>query len=100
MDLRGGWRVKPQTLNCTSHRLRYTTAPNPHSTLSHSPIAPPFTNRSALHRSHSPSPIVSPYTECFALHRWFRPTAIASRTCLRMDWWKHSGLSSPIASEV
>ncbi|KAG0152248.1 hypothetical protein CROQUDRAFT_85992 [Cronartium quercuum f. sp. fusiforme G11] len=28
--------------------LRYTTAPNPHSTLSHSPITPPFTDRSPL----------------------------------------------------
>ncbi|KAG0147333.1 hypothetical protein CROQUDRAFT_476335 [Cronartium quercuum f. sp. fusiforme G11] len=48
MDLRGGWRVKPQTLICTPHRLRYTTAPNPHSTLSHSPITPPSTDRSPL----------------------------------------------------
>ncbi|KAG0146328.1 hypothetical protein CROQUDRAFT_523649 [Cronartium quercuum f. sp. fusiforme G11] len=50
MDLRGGWRVKPQTLICTPHRLRYTTAPNPHSTLSHSPIV----NFDIVHSSPSP----------------------------------------------
>ncbi|KAG0139372.1 hypothetical protein CROQUDRAFT_101634 [Cronartium quercuum f. sp. fusiforme G11] len=71
--------------------LRYTTAPNPHSTLSHSPIAPPFTNRSALttntdrtphHPSFRPTPNVSPYTDGFALQQ------------------SRHGLSSPIASEV
>ncbi|KAG0150548.1 hypothetical protein CROQUDRAFT_176844 [Cronartium quercuum f. sp. fusiforme G11] len=43
-----------------------TPAPNPHSTLSpspitlsHSPITLPFTNRSALQQSFCPTPIVS-----------------------------------------
>ncbi|KAG0149117.1 hypothetical protein CROQUDRAFT_89442 [Cronartium quercuum f. sp. fusiforme G11] len=77
MDLRGGWRVKPQTLICTPHRLRYTIAPNPHSTLSHSPIAPPYPDRTPHHPSFRPTPNVSPYSNRVMV-----------------------GLSSPTASEV
>ncbi|KAG0142830.1 hypothetical protein CROQUDRAFT_210521 [Cronartium quercuum f. sp. fusiforme G11] len=109
-------RVEGKTSNLSfAHRtdFLYTTALNPHSALSHSPIAPPFTDCSALHQWLRPAPIVPPYTDRVTVgvvHLGLMKTvgvvhlglmkAGANGTCLRMDWWKHSVWSSPLASGV